>query len=182
MQKHNFLVKMVSKLTNINLKSAPRKQNLRINRTKIWYQNQIIGSGNLFIRIFFRKIAGALLFHYSRKQNNYNLGKRKKRRLCICITIADYSWSKCTKLKFCRSGMMTSGTMRASVSCFRGAPDNAPSVDSTLCIWWLASVIVCCLQQLFQPTILSTSLSWGITGWFMPPPCSTLFLHTSTWP
>ena len=154
MQKHNFLVKMVSKLTNINLKSAPRKQNLRINRTKIWYQNQIIGSGNLFIRIFFRKIAGALLFHYSRKQNNYNLGKRKKRRLCVCTTATDYSCSKCTKLKFCRSGMMTSGTMRASVSCFRAAADKAPSVDSALCIWWLASVIACCLQQSSQATIV----------------------------
>lgn len=46
---------------------------------------------HLYQKFFFRKIAGDLPFHYSRKQNIYNLSKRKKRRLCICITIADYS-------------------------------------------------------------------------------------------
>ena len=69
MQMHDFLVIMVSNLSNINLKIVPRKQNLRINRTniRITYNRQY----QPLNENFFRKIAGALLMHYSREQDMY---------------------------------------------------------------------------------------------------------------
>jgi hypothetical protein len=60
MEKYNFLV-------NINLKTAPRKQSLRINRKNIWHhRNHITGSCNLLIRsckylYLFGKLSNGLL-------------------------------------------------------------------------------------------------------------------------
>ena len=146
---HDFLVIMVSNLSNINLKIVPRKQNLRINRTniRITYNRQY----QPLNENFFRKIAGALLLHCSRKQIIYNLGNRKKKKIM----------HKSTNMCGSHSGPPFFDLVHISQLRDHQLIMYHHQIPHFFCIWALGHKVHCwfihCLTQLTEQIQLSSS-------------------------